>query len=116
MLTNLLARTTLVISVVAFSLLEARGQALWQDTAISECGDRTQIVQYVRQVLGVVLVARGRTFEGEVIEMFASPSGSWSAVITPLQGPSCFATYGDNWETLPRSVARLPKPSWPNSP
>ena len=109
MLTNLLARTTLVISVVAFSLLEARGQALWRDTAISECGDRTHIVRYVRQVLGEELVVRGRTFEGEVIEMFASPSGSWSAVITPLQGPSCFATYGDNWETLSRSVARLPK-------
>ncbi len=109
MLTNLLAWTTLVISVVAFPLLEARGQALWRDTAISECGDRTNIVQYVRQVLGEELVARGRTFEGEVVEMFASPSGSWSAVITPLQGPSCFATYGDNWETLPRSVARLPK-------
>ncbi len=109
MLTNLLARTTLVISVVAFPLLEARGQALWRDPAISECGDRTHIVRYVRQVLGEELVARGRTFEGEVVEMFASPSGSWSAVITPLQGPSCFATYGDNWKTLPRSVARLPK-------
>ncbi len=109
MRTNPLVWTVLAISVVAFPLLEARGQALWPDTAISECGDRTNIVQYVRQVLGEELVARGRTFESEVVEVFASPSGSWSAVITPLQGPSCFATYGDNWETLPRSVARLPK-------
>lgn len=116
MLTNPLARTVLAFSVVAVPLLEARGQALWQDTAISECGDRTHIVQYVRQVLGEELVSRGRTFEGEVVEVFASPSGSWSAVITPLQGPSCFATYGDNWEALPRSVARLPKPSRSNSP
>ena len=116
MLTNPVARTMLAISVVAFPLLEARGQALWQDTTISECGDRTHIVQYVRQVLGEEPVARGRTFEGEVVELFASPSGSWSAVITPLLGPSCFATHGDNWETLPRPVARLPKPSRPTSP
>ncbi len=37
MLTNPVARTMLAISVVAFPLLEARGQALWQDTTISEC-------------------------------------------------------------------------------
>ena len=116
MLTNPVARTMLAISVVAFPLLEARGQAHWRDTTISECGDRTDIVQYVRQVLGEEPVARGRTFEGEVVELFASPSGSWSAVITPLLGPSCFATHGDNWETLPRPVARLPKASRPTSP
>ncbi len=36
MLTNPVARTVLAIIVVAFPL-QARGQALWQDTTISEC-------------------------------------------------------------------------------
>jgi hypothetical protein len=47
-------------------------------------------------------VSMGVTIGGAVIEVFASPDGTWTLVITQPNGVTCLIAAGKDWENLPK--------------
>jgi len=40
------------------------------------------------------------TQPGQVLELFASSSGSWTMVVTTPNGTSCLIAAGENWDVV----------------
>ncbi len=47
----------------------------------------------------------GLASNGAVIEVLASPSGSFTIILTQPNGLSCVMAAGENWENLPKRLA-----------
>lgn len=50
---------------------------------------------------GEVPVSRGRSTRGHITEVFASPGGNWTVVLTDPRGCSIVADSGEGWEPAP---------------
>jgi hypothetical protein len=87
----------------AISLISTAGLAV----AAPQCGDHDKIVDVLghkyketRRVMGVVNAK-------SVMEMFMSPEGTWTMVITDTSGISCITAAGEEWQDVPVAVAGL---------
>ena len=76
------------------------------------CIPRTIIATQLARVHGEIPVARGLTLGGELLEVFASSSGSWTIVVTTPRMLSCPMASGESWSDAPetRQLAE-PEPS-----
>jgi hypothetical protein len=54
----------------------------------------------VRRVLGVV---NAKT----VMEIFMSPQGTWTVMMTNTSGTTCIIASGENWQEIPVALAGL---------
>lgn len=68
--------------------------------AQTSCGSRDQLVKVLSDQFKEQPVSIGLARPGQVMEVFASPSGSWSMVVTMPNGTSCLIAAGENWEML----------------
>ena len=69
------------------------------------CSPRDVIAERLSEKYGEVPIQRGIALEGAmVVELFASPAGSWSLVTTNADGVSCLLAAGQDWESLPLPV------------
>ena len=89
-------RGVLAALVAAFLWLAAPKQAAAQ----AVCGERARIVERLADKYAERPVARGLANTGAVFELFASPGGTWTLVVTPPTGPSCMVAAGARWRTL----------------
>jgi hypothetical protein len=62
------------------------------------CAPRSAIVDLLAARHGEVLVARGVTNKGGLLETFASQSGTWTILLTSPSGRSCLVATGDGWQ------------------
>lgn len=70
------------------------------------CGPRKTVIEQLGREYAEVPVNQGVTAEGALIELLASPSGSWTMLITLPSGRSCLAAAGESWEQLDPQTAR----------
>ncbi len=47
-------------------------------------------------------ISMGVTTGGGIVEVFVSPEGSWTLVVTQPNSMSCLIAAGQDWETLPQ--------------
>jgi hypothetical protein len=87
-----------LVTVAAAAPVLAQGPAA--------CGPRKMVVDQLGREYAEVPVNRGVTSEGALIELLASPSGSWTLLISLPNGQSCLAASGESWEQLDPQVAR----------
>jgi hypothetical protein len=94
---------SLVAAFTAISLVSIAARA----EAAPQCGNHDKIVDALgekfketRRVMGVV---NSKT----VMEIFMSPQGTWSIVITDTSGNSCITAFGEDWQDVPVAVAGL---------
>jgi hypothetical protein len=87
----------------AISLISIAGKA----EAAPQCGNHDKIVEVLgnkfketRRVMGVVNSTA-------VMELFMSPQGTWTMVITDTSGLSCITASGEEWQDVPVAVAGL---------
>ena len=87
----------------AISLVSIAGKA----EATPQCGNHDKIVDVLgnkfkesRRVMGVVN-------SKAVMEIFMSPQGTWTMVITDTSGMSCITAAGEEWQDVPVAVAGL---------
>jgi hypothetical protein len=69
------------------------------------CGERGAVVANLEKTYSEAPVSIGLASNGSVIEVLASPSGSFTIILTQPNGLSCVMAAGENWENLPK---RLP--------
>ena len=87
----------------AVSLVSVAGTA----KAAPPCGNHEKIVDFLgnkykesRRIMGVVNSTA-------VMEIFMSPQGTWTIVITSTDGQSCITAAGEEWQDIPVAVAGL---------
>ncbi len=69
--------------------------------AQSVCHQRTKFVTELGQKFLEAPVAYGLASTGQVIEVLASGTGSWTMIITSTDGTSCALAAGESWAKLP---------------
>ena len=94
---------SLVAALAAISLVGIAGIA----EAAPQCGNHDKIADVLadkfketRRVMGVVNSTA-------VMEIFMSPQGTWTMVITDTRGISCITASGEEWQDVPVAVAGL---------
>ena len=93
----------LVAVFAAISLISIVGKA----EAARQCGNHYKIVEALgnkfketRRVMGIVNSTA-------IMELFMSPRGTWTMVITDTSGLSCITASGEAWQDVPVAVAGL---------
>ncbi len=76
--------------------------------AQSVCDQRAKFVTELAQKYLEAPVAFGLTSTGQVIEVLASGTGSWTMIITSTDGTSCALAAGDSWAKLPAALNSTP--------
>ena len=69
------------------------------------CAERRAVVENLEQTYSEAPVSMGLASNGAVIEVLASPSGSFTIILTQPNGLSCVMAAGENWEDLPKRLA-----------
>ena len=94
---------SLVAALAAISLAGIAGFA----EAAPQCSSHDKIADALgnkfketRRVMGVVNSTA-------VMEIFMSPQGTWTMVITDTSGISCITASGEEWQDVPIAVAGL---------
>jgi hypothetical protein len=85
----LVVLATLVVATLPFVPAYAQG--------INRCGLRTGVVAALEQRHQEAQTALGLTAKGNLMEVFASPSGSWTIIQTSPHGVSCVVAAGTRW-------------------
>ncbi len=76
--------------------------------AQSMCQERTKFVTELGRKYLEAPVAYGLTSTGQVIEVLASGTGSWTLIVTSPDGTSCALAAGESWDKLPTSQHPMP--------
>lgn len=62
------------------------------------CAERAAIVEALARQWDETRISLALSGAGSVIEIYVSPAGTWSAVVTKPDGRSCIVESGTGWE------------------
>lgn len=68
------------------------------------CGPHKMISENLKKKFTETPKSMGVTNSGSIVEVYLSPKGSWTLVMTQPNGMSCLIAAGQDWETLPRGI------------
>ncbi|MHB1217464.1 MAG: hypothetical protein ACYC1L_04595 [Alphaproteobacteria bacterium] len=68
------------------------------------CAPRDEVVKQLGAQFSETPVSRGLTGDGMLLEVFASPQGTWTAVLSEPTGVSCLVSGGEAWQSIDHSV------------
>lgn len=71
------------------------------------CGERDKIVEQLADGWQEQRTAIGIASNGGVVEVFSSPAGTWTMLLTLPGRPTCMIGSGDGWEQQPVAVADI---------
>jgi hypothetical protein len=74
-----------------------------------QCGARAAVLDRLSDKFGEQPVSIGVTATGSLLEVLASPEGSWTIVVTVPNGPTCLVSSGDGWHNAPVQIAQEPR-------
>ena len=85
----------LIVCAIVFALATSSAMAQML------CGNHDDIVSKLANEYSETRVGIGLNDNGRVIELFASPTGTWTILITPPKGLTCMVETGQSWESIP---------------
>lgn len=65
------------------------------------CKDRSELIKVLAKKFGETQRSYGLQNDRRVLELYASPDGSWTALLTLPSGQSCVVAAGEAWTILP---------------
>ncbi len=68
------------------------------------CGERGAIVASLEKTYSEAPVSMGLGNNGTIIEVFASPSATFTIILTQPNGLTCVMAAGESWEDLPNRL------------
>lgn len=89
-------RYAALAALATFAFLPSAAPA----SAQSQCGPRQELVKNLGERFKEAPIGRGITQPGQVLEIFASQSGTWTMVVTTPNGTSCLIAAGENWDMM----------------
>ena len=66
-----------------------------------QCAKHQQLVGYLAKKYSENPVAIGTVNENRYMQLFVSPQGSWTILVTRTDGQACIIAAGENWEKTP---------------
>jgi hypothetical protein len=69
---------------------------------ISSCGPRADVVDWLTQNYDERPVAFGLIDNSQLLEIHVSETGSWTAIISDVNGRSCVVSAGQSWTPIDR--------------
>jgi len=75
---------------------------------VSQCAAREAIIERLSVKYEEAPVSLGITATGSLLEVLASPSGSWTIILTLPGGPTCLVTSGEGWRDAPIQLVEDP--------
>jgi hypothetical protein len=95
----------------AFLSLAAAMTLIGQPAAAAQpstCGAREAVLERLSSRYEEQPVSLGVTATGSLLEVLASPSGSWTIIVTIPNGPTCLVSSGEGWRSAPVQLAEEP--------
>ena len=89
---------TIVLVATAFICMV--GATIVSARAATVCASHEQVVKYLSRTHSEVAVYMGLTGSGHVLEVFVSPKGTWTILVTRPNGRACVTAFGEAWEPL----------------
>jgi hypothetical protein len=74
--------------------------ALTAPALAAQCAPREQVVQHLASDYNEKPVGMGVSASGGLVVMFASPAGTWTAVMVSPAGAACVVDVGDGWTDM----------------
>ncbi len=71
------------------------------------CGERRAVVAALEKTYSETPVSMGLASNGAIIEILASPSDTFTIILTQPNGLSCVMGAGEDWEDLPKRLPAL---------
>lgn len=96
-------RARLIRDVFGASVITAGIALAYHTSADAQrmiCEDRDRLIDILGERFEETQRAFGLQNDGRVFELYASPDGSWSALITMPDGRSCLIAAGEAWTTV----------------
>ena len=100
MLFRAIVASLVTASVAATQAAPSHAEAL--------CHDRAVILEKLKVAYAEMPRAVGLTTDGAVLEILASPTGSWTILITYPSLTTCVLAAGEGWEDLPITAPDRP--------
>lgn len=66
-----------------------------------QCAAHKQIVTLLSKKYSEAPVAVGTVNDDRYMQLFVSSAGTWTILITKVDGQSCIVASGENWEKIP---------------
>jgi hypothetical protein len=66
-----------------------------------QCADHDLMLDLLEQKYSEDPVAMGTVNEDRFMQLFVSPKGTWTILMTQTDGKACILAAGQNWEALP---------------
>ena len=95
-----------VIAALTFHSLPAAAQGQGQ---VQQCAAREAVLDRLAHSYQEEPVSLGVTATGSLLEVLASPEGSWTIIITVPGGPTCLVSSGEGWRGAPVQIAQDPR-------
>ncbi|MCV9966465.1 hypothetical protein OIU34_31825 [Pararhizobium sp. BT-229] len=67
---------------------------------VFNCAEHSQVVESLGSHYSETLQAVGLINQTAILEVFVSESGTWTMLVTNLEGHSCVVFAGESWEAL----------------
>lgn len=94
----------LVIAIVAACL--AASPLAAQQPGGPPCAPRDVIAANLAEDYGEHPAGRGVNEQGLLMELFVSPAGTWTMVVSGPRGVGCIVSVGEGWSTAPATKGR----------
>ena len=91
--------------VLASTMPAGAADAPAPDTAPTLCMARERLVRLLTGQYGETVLGRGVLSPRELVEIWTSPSGTWTAVVVLPDGSSCISSDGEGWQSVTPPVA-----------
>ena len=75
-------------------------------TSARFCGERTMVLNHILHIRRETLQSYGLAGTTAVVEIYASPIGTWSILATNTRGQTCVLGFGHGFETTPRAPGK----------
>ncbi|MGX9143115.1 hypothetical protein [Mesorhizobium sp. 128a] len=91
-------RVAAIGTALALSTLSAQAQFI--------CGGHSDLVAGLAQAFQQKQIGYGVVGEAAIVEIYVSANGTWSMLVTDVQGRSCIFATGDGWENTAIATAQ----------
>jgi hypothetical protein len=95
----------LLLAALAAAIVSSAGSASAFEI---QCAKHDQIAGRLAKKYSERPVGAGTIGDERYMQLFVSPQGSWSVVVTKTDGESCIVAAGANWESMPQLVNAEP--------
>jgi|SRR5690625_3303287 len=76
------------------------------------CAERGEMVERLKEGFGEAQTGLGLVNAAQVLEVWSSDeTGTWTILMTDIDGQSCLVAAGESWKNVPASTAVKGKPA-----